>query len=72
MKEKVNVLKKNMCTEEDTVVLVKMLQRERENTKFCENNQTNPNLKRDNTHVIVSPLKKSRQTEEDSGLMQTE
>ena len=34
--------------------------------------RTTPNLKRDTTHAIVSPLKKPRQTEEDSGLMQTE
>ena len=70
--EKVTELEKNTCTYAETELLVEILQSKREHTKFCENNQTNPNLKRDTTHVIVSPLKKSRQTEEDSGLMQTE
>ena len=35
--------------------------------------KTTPNLKRDTAYAIVSPLKKSRQTEDEiSGLMQTE
>ena len=65
--EKVADLEMNKCNEEDTIYIVKKIL-----TKFCENNQANQNLKRDNTHVIVSPLKKSRQTEENSGLMLTE
>ena len=69
--EKVTDLQENTCTYAQTELLVEMLQSKREHTKLCENNQTKPNLKRDTTHVIVSPLKKSRQTEEDSGLMQT-
>ena len=71
MDVKVAELERYKCNEDDTIDIVNMLLCEREHNKVSENNKTNPNLKRDNTHVIVSPLKKSRQTEENSGLMQT-
>ena len=66
MDMKMATLQESTYTKEQIVLVVDMIR------KFGENNQTNPNLKRDTTHDIVSPLKKSRQTEEDSGLMQTE
>ena len=67
MGARVTELENNTSTHAQTGRLVEMLMSQREHIKACENN-----LKRDNTHVIVSPLKKSRQTEENSGLMQTE
>ena len=72
MDKKMTKLEGNTYTREQTRLVVEMLQSKREHNKVGENNQTNPNLKRDSTHVIVSQLKKSRQTKEDSGLMQTE
>ena len=55
------------CSEEDTIDIVHRVLRDKEYKKACDNT-----LKRDNTHIIVSPLKKPRQTEENSGLMLTE
>ena len=68
MEEKITELQRNTCTKEEIAVAVKMLQGKTNKNKSGE---TNPNLKRDTTYAIVSPLKKPRQTEEDSGLMQT-
>ena len=72
MDMKMATLQENTYTKEQIVLVVDMLQSKKEQSKLGENNKTNPNLKRDTTHAIVSPLKKPRQTEEDSGLMQTE
>ena len=72
MDMKMATLQKNTYTKEEIVVVVNMLQSKKDQSKLGENNQTNPNLKIDTTYAIVSPLKKPRQTEEDSGLMQTE
>ena len=63
--EKVNVIVQTTSTNEEIGKFVEFRISEREHMKTC-------NLKRDNTHIIVSPLKKSRQTEGNSGLMPIE
>jgi hypothetical protein len=62
---RVNKLETTTCTHVQIGKFVDLRISQREHIKAC-------NLKRDNTHIIVSPLKKSRQTGENSGLMLTE
>ena len=60
--EKVNEIVQTTSTNEDIAKFVEFSISEREHMRSC-------NLKRDNTHIIVSPPKQSRQTEGYPGLM---
>ena len=74
MEQKITELQETTYNKTEIAMLVNMIEVNKyQRLEEEKPGETTLNLKRDTTHAIVSPLKKSHQTEEEiSGLMQTE